>query len=67
MTGSTFSSDFPTVNAFQAKFPATVNLPTAFVAKVNTTNSTLVYSTYLGGAVQDYGAPSPLIPPAAPT
>ena len=46
VTGSTDSTDFPTVNAFQAVFGGNLD---AFVAKLNATGSVLVYSTYLGG------------------
>jgi Beta-propeller repeat/Abnormal spindle-like microcephaly-assoc'd, ASPM-SPD-2-Hydin len=47
VSGSTSSSDFPTVNAFQSalKSPAT----NAFVAKLNPTATALLYSTFLGG------------------
>ena len=47
VTGWTFSSDFPTTaNVVQ---PAYDNEGDAFVAKLNATGSSLVYSTYLGG------------------
>jgi Beta-propeller repeat len=46
VTGTTSSTDFPTVNAFQTVFGGTLD---AFVAKLNATGSALVYSTYLGG------------------
>jgi hypothetical protein len=53
--GSTLSSDFPAVNAFQ---PAnhTPMYGTAFVAKLNSAGSALVYSTYLGGSTMELGA-----------
>jgi hypothetical protein len=47
ITGSTGSTDFPIVNAFQPVIPGSV---TAFVAKLNTAGSAIVYSTYLGGS-----------------
>ena len=51
VTGSTNSSDFPTVNALQ-----TTGAPTAFVSKINATGSALLYSTYLGSDEADgYG------------
>ena len=56
VTGVTGSEDFPTVNPFQAinKAAATISgEETAFVAKLNSTGSALVYSTYLGGSYQD--------------
>jgi len=52
VAGSTASTDFPTVNALQSSFGG--GPPYApfdvFVAKLNPTGSTLVYSTYLGGS-----------------
>jgi len=47
LTGSTCSSDFPTVNPLQASLKGTCD---GFVAELNTTGSALVYSTYLGGS-----------------
>ncbi len=71
VTGSTESTDFPTVNAFQASFggggtACSVNLDAfcgdAFVAKIRTdpTGATpdptdLLYSTFLGGSGEDFG------------
>jgi hypothetical protein len=54
VTGNTSSSDFPTTpGAFQTTItPATTN---AFVTKVNSTGTGLVYSTYLGGSTGDEG------------
>jgi len=53
LTGSTNSADadFPTINSLQ---PAASGAY-AFVAKLNPSGSALVYSTYLGGSVQDQG------------
>jgi hypothetical protein len=45
VTGSTESTDFPTANALQ---PANAGKD-AFVAKLNSAGTALVYSTYLGG------------------
>jgi len=45
--GSTFATDFPTVNAFQAKLRGTQN---GFVAKINAAGTQLMYSSYLGGS-----------------
>jgi len=50
VTGSTFSSDFPTVHPLQALYAGRGD---AFIAKVNTAGSALVYSTFLGGSAQD--------------
>jgi hypothetical protein len=48
VTGSTSSSDFPTVSAFQTTLKSTAM--NAFVAKLNPTASALLYSTFLGGS-----------------
>ena len=48
VTGETFSSDFPTTaGALQTSFRGGDD---AFVSKLNSTGSALVYSTYLGGS-----------------
>src|SRR6266849_6862096 len=52
VTGTTFSSDFPTVNPIQATYAGNGD---AFVAKVNRNGTALVYSTYLGGTDFDMG------------
>ena len=51
VTGVTSSTDFPTVNAFQTGI---VDEDT-FVAKLDPTGSSLLYSTYLGGRGGDHG------------
>ncbi|MFQ5612200.1 MAG: SBBP repeat-containing protein [Anaerolineae bacterium] len=53
VTGFTTSSDFPTVNPLQPV--AGGGGRDAFVTKVNSTGSALVYSTYLGGNGTDDG------------
>ncbi len=51
VTGNTFSTDFPTVNAFQATNLSTGTLKSqGFVTKLNAQGNALVYSTYLGGS-----------------
>jgi hypothetical protein len=52
VTGSTQSRDFPTVNPIQSGNSGNGD---AFVAKVNTQATALVYSTYLGGSSADSG------------
>ena len=52
VVGSTFSTDFPTKNPFQAARGAQED---AFAAKVNAAGTALVYSTYLGGNGVDEG------------
>jgi hypothetical protein len=50
VTGWTGSTDFPTVNAFQPKYAGTWD---AFVSKISSDGSTLIYSSYLGGTNQE--------------
>ena len=52
VTGITFSSNFPTVNPFQATKGIQQD---AFVAKINPAGSAWVYVTYLGGNAVDEG------------
>jgi beta-propeller repeat-containing protein/centrosomal CEP192-like protein len=52
VTGSTESTDFPAVKPLQG---GNGGASDAFVTKVNTSGSTLVYSTYLGGSAADSG------------
>jgi uncharacterized delta-60 repeat protein len=60
LTGFTVSNDFPTVNPIQGVNPGFGNND-AFVTKMNSSGSSIVYSTYLGGdpqapiTYQDYG------------
>ncbi|MGA9498141.1 MAG: SBBP repeat-containing protein [Terriglobales bacterium] len=53
VTGYTNSTNFPTLNPFQATNKAPDG--TAFVTKFDAAGSALVYSTYLGGNGYDYG------------
>ena len=55
VTGQTTSIDFPIASPFQPTNHSTVNRTNAFVTKLNAAGSALVYSTYLGGSVQDIG------------
>jgi Bacterial Ig-like domain (group 3)/Beta-propeller repeat len=52
VTGITYSSHFPTKNPLQ---PINHGKYDAFVSKLNPTGSALVYSTYLGGRLSDFG------------
>ena len=52
--GETWSSDFPTANAYQATNRGNSDV---FVAKLNSGGNALVYSTYVGGSGHD-NAPS---------
>ena len=52
VVGITFSTNFPTVNPFQA---AKGLQQDAFVAKINPTGTAWVYATYLGGNAVDEG------------
>jgi hypothetical protein len=54
IAGGTFSSDFPTVHALQPNEGGGPDFSQdAFVAKISSDGSTLLYSTYLGGENQD--------------
>jgi uncharacterized repeat protein (TIGR01451 family) len=57
VTGTTPSPDFPvTAGAFQTKCaPCGFGGSNAFITKLNSTGSALVYSTYLGGSAGDVG------------
>src|SRR5579863_1297939 len=52
VAGETVSNNFPTKNAFQPTLKGNSN---AFVSKLNASGTALIYSTYLGGSVGDYG------------
>ena len=53
LTGWTFSSDFPTRNAFQGNHAGGEVMSDAFVTKLSQDGSSIVYSTYLGGSQAD--------------
>ncbi|MBF0316602.1 MAG: SBBP repeat-containing protein [Nitrospirae bacterium] len=50
ITGSTYSQDFPIVNPFQTSLHGWVD---AFVAKLSSDGTSLMYSTYFGGSGND--------------
>ena len=52
VTGYTNSTDFPTVSPIQATNAGGAD---TFIAKINVSGSSLVYSTYLGGSSGDVG------------
>jgi hypothetical protein len=57
IVGTTHSLDFPTANALEPAYHAEVSAgfyPDAFVTKLGPNGSSLVYSTFLGGAYSDY-------------
>jgi hypothetical protein len=54
ITGSTFSTNFPTASPFQSA-NASAFANNAFVTKLNAAGTALVYSTYLGGSLADSG------------
>jgi len=54
ITGHTYSRNFPLKSPIQGK-RAGVTYTDAFVTKINSGGSSLVYSTYLGGDNWDYG------------
>ena len=51
VTGSTTSSDFPMMNAFQGTYPGGFD---AFLSKVSADGSSLLYSTYFGANGSDF-------------
>jgi hypothetical protein len=53
VTGYTDSTDFPTLNQYQAD-PGDSNTD-VFVTKIAASGSSIIYSTYLGGGIDDYG------------
>jgi uncharacterized repeat protein (TIGR01451 family) len=57
VVGSTLSSDFPVVNAYQPEKRNPSSWPTAFITKFDPTGS-VVYSTYLGGSISSSPYPS---------
>ena len=52
VTGTTESNDFPTQNALQPSAGASTD---AFIAKIDASGTSLVYSTYFGGNALDTG------------
>jgi photosystem II stability/assembly factor-like uncharacterized protein len=55
ITGQTDSNNFPTLNAAQINKGSNDGASDAFLMKVNSDGSALLYSTYLGGSVGDTG------------
>jgi photosystem II stability/assembly factor-like uncharacterized protein len=53
VSGNTFSATFPIANAAQ---PSSGGLNDAFVAKLASSGSALMYSTYLGGSLDDWAS-----------
>jgi hypothetical protein len=53
VAGSTTSTNFPTVNAFQSSCAGGCSASDAFVTEFNPSGSALNYSTYLGGSGAD--------------
>ncbi len=52
ITGQTSSSDFPTVNAYQGTISSFFDV---FLSKLSSDGTTLLYSTYIGGELDDIG------------
>ncbi|MEP7286859.1 MAG: SBBP repeat-containing protein, partial [Chloroflexota bacterium] len=57
IVGYTYSTNFPTANAFQSMYGggSCCNGGDVFVTKLNAAGTALAYSTYLGGSGQDSG------------
>jgi hypothetical protein len=52
VTGATFSTNFPTQNAYQVSYGGGDS--DAFLSKLNSSGTALVYSTYLGGSNYEF-------------
>jgi hypothetical protein len=63
IAGTTSSTNFPLANAFQSALGG--GGIDAFVTRLNSTGSALVYSTYLGGTGADYATAASLSPSGA--
>ncbi|HEV2424216.1 MAG TPA: SBBP repeat-containing protein [Terriglobia bacterium] len=56
LTGQTFSTNFPKLNAYQSTCSScSISESNVFVTKVNASGTALVYSTYIGGNFGDAG------------
>ena len=55
VTGCTYSSDFPTENAYDTSYNGGTYYGDAFVTKLSSPGNSLIYSTYLGGGSDDQG------------
>ena len=56
VAGDTSSTNFPIVNAIQAKFGGGSDVVTdAWVAKLNTAATAVMWATYIGGSSDDFG------------
>src|SRR5207302_1407349 len=58
VVGSTRSTTFPVLNAFQPAYAGGTNTFDVFVTRLNPAGSALVYSTYFGGTGDDIGGSS---------
>ena len=60
LSGTTGSTNFPIQGPEQSQLGCNTGVPTycqnAFITKLDPTGKTLLYSTYLGGSAQDFGA-----------
>ena len=63
LTGSTHSQDFPTRVPYQPSYAATRDV---FIAKIGSEGDSLLFSTYLGGTLEDGGFSVVLDPAGAP-
>ena len=55
VTGNTTSTNFPTVNPFQANLGNAGGVQDAYVLKLNSTGDVIQFSSYLGGSAGDRG------------
>ena len=56
MTGSTASTDFPTKSAYQTSKAGNYYGRDVFISRLDSSGSSLIYSTYLGGEGDDEGS-----------
>ncbi|MFX1254013.1 MAG: SBBP repeat-containing protein [Promethearchaeota archaeon] len=56
VTGRTFSTDFPTINAYDATGDGSTGYTDIFVCKLSSDGSNLLYSTYMSGSNVDRGS-----------
>jgi hypothetical protein len=56
VVGTTFSNNFPVLNALQPKCAGSCTNGDAFVTEINSTGNALIFSTYLGGTGKETGS-----------
>lgn len=54
LTGTTYSTEFPTKNAYQNEFRGGIEIGDGFVMKISAKTFAVIYSSYLGGGEDDF-------------